>query len=332
MSAITNKFKNFIMKIFVIDTQESGLTDMVSLCFEGENASIFNHARTFADLGALVYREGIPDILVLDSSENEMILKNLKEFKYNRISVMLIVPCSRMSEKQIRGLIALGADAIIPKPFSVDILKMRMMELVKQNQKYFTLDYDTILLMCRMVEARDGITGHHVERVGRLAKRISDAIGIDKEEAEHIGLAAQIHDIGKTYIPDEILHKPGPLTPDEFAIMKQHTIKGAEIVATRKYNSIFHLAREIIVSHHERWDGAGYPYGLKRDEIPLSGRIVAIADVFDALTHKRDYKPAWPIDEAVNHIKDESKKMFDPNIVKNLFFGSINFRHIFEVR
>ena len=190
-------------------------------------------------------------------------------------------------------------------------------------------DYDAILFMCRIVEAHDGITGHHVERVKRISVRIAKAIGIDEEESEYIGRAAQIHDIGKIQIPAHILRKPGTLTPGEYEIVKQHPVLGAKIIAARKYNSFFHLASEIILTHHERWDGTGYPYGLKMEEIPLPGRIVTIADVFDALTHERHYKPAWPVNKVVDYIKQESGKMFDPSIV-DILFSSDKLRHIFK--
>jgi PAS domain S-box-containing protein len=160
-------------------------------------------------------------------------------------------------------------------------------------------------------EYRDDDTHQHTERVGRTAALIALQLGLSEETAAVMRHAAPLHDIGKVGIPDSILLKPGKLSPDEISLMQEHTGIGARILADGKF-AVVRLAQEIALSHHERWDGTGYPNGLYREAIPLSGRIVAVADVFDALTHDRPYKRAWSIDEAVAEIYRLSAYHFDP--------------------
>jgi putative two-component system response regulator len=166
-------------------------------------------------------------------------------------------------------------------------------------------------------EYRDDATGQHTYRVGQLAVMIAKGLGQSQEQLEVLRLAATLHDVGKIGVPDHVLMKPGRLTVEEFEIIKLHTNIGAEILGGSNF-TILQLAREIALSHHERWNGTGYPNGLKGTEIPLSGRIVALADVFDALTHDRPYKRAWRLDEAIAEIKRLSGLQFDPQLVSIL--------------
>jgi len=138
------------------------------------------------------------------------------------------------------------------------------------------------------------------------------ALGLSPEESEQTSFSSIMHDVGKIHIPDNILKKPGPLTDDEYAIIKTHTIAGEKIMGNKPF---YRTARKIARSHHERWDGKGYPDGLKGNSIPLAGRIVTIADIFDALTHDRPYKLAWPVDKAFAEMEKLSGKAFDPKIL-----------------
>ena len=169
-------------------------------------------------------------------------------------------------------------------------------------------------------EFRDDDTGEHTKRVGETSRRIALEIGMDADEAELLGRAALLHDIGKIGVSDLILLKPGRLSEEEFALMKQHTQIGAGILAGSE-SHVLQLAEQIARTHHEKWDGTGY-LGMKGEEIPLPGRIVAVADVFDALTSERTYKRAWPRDEALNYVRKESGRSFDPTVVK-AFFRSV---------
>ena len=163
-------------------------------------------------------------------------------------------------------------------------------------------------------EYRDEDTAQHTRRVAELAGLIAGTLGLDPLEARLIERGAPLHDVGKIAIPDAILYKRGSLTDEEFEIVKRHTTVGAAILSGRA-SPLLETAREIAIAHHERWDGMGYPYGLAGRAIPLPGRIVSVADVFDALTHDRPYKSAWPQDRAVAEIRAGRGSQFDPRVV-----------------
>jgi HD-GYP domain-containing protein (c-di-GMP phosphodiesterase class II) len=163
-------------------------------------------------------------------------------------------------------------------------------------------------------EYRDDETGQHTRRVGELSARVGQALGMPEDQLLLLRQAAPLHDVGKIAIPDSILLKPGSLTVDEFEQMKGHTTRGAAMLAGPGF-ALLEMAEEIALTHHERWDGNGYPGGLSGTKIPLVGRIVAIADVFDALTHERPYKHAWSVDDALIEIGDQRGRQFDPDVV-----------------
>jgi PAS domain S-box-containing protein/putative nucleotidyltransferase with HDIG domain len=164
-------------------------------------------------------------------------------------------------------------------------------------------------------ECRDDDTYQHTERVAVLAELIARELGMGSQEQATIRLAAPLHDIGKLGIPDQILLKPGGLTDGEQAVMKSHTTIGAHILGKSEY-PVLGVAREIALTHHERWDGAGYPAGLRASAVPLVGRIVAVADAFDAITHARPYKEAFPAEHAIARITRASGAQFDPRVVE----------------
>lgn len=159
---------------------------------------------------------------------------------------------------------------------------------------------------------RDDVTGRHARRVGRYAEQVARALGLSPAEAELYRWAAPLHDIGKLGVPDAVLLKPGPLTSAEFEQMKQHTTVGARLLSGSRF-PVLQLACEIALTHHERWDGAGYA-GLAGKAIPLSGRVVAVCDVFDALVNERPYKEPWPMDQALQEIAAQRGHMFDPAV------------------
>lgn len=163
-------------------------------------------------------------------------------------------------------------------------------------------------------ELRDDVTGMHCYRVGKWANLVALEMGLTAVEADAIEIAARLHDIGKIGIPDELLRKPGKLTTAEYEVMKRHAVLGARLLSRSKTPQI-RLAEKVALSHHEHWDGTGYPQGLSRDGIPLAGRITAVVDVFDALTHERPYKHAWPAEEALAEIWRLSDSWFDPKVV-----------------
>ncbi len=164
-------------------------------------------------------------------------------------------------------------------------------------------------------ELKEDDSGQHVVRVGNYARQLGRAAGMDPETVELLAITAPLHDIGKVGIPDHILLKPGRLEPGEWEIMKGHATLGARIIGTPD-SPLARMARDVVLTHHERWDGTGYPAGLAAEDIPLAGRIMAIVDVFDALTSTRPYKEAWPLDKAVALIKREGGTLFDPDLVR----------------
>ena len=166
----------------------------------------------------------------------------------------------------------------------------------------------------RAAEYKDNETGMHVIRMSHFAHRLALAAGCSPAWAEDLLNAAPMHDVGKIGIPDAVLRKPGPQDAAEWATMRRHPEIGAEIMGEHP-SGVLQLAREIALAHHEKWDGSGYPRGLAGEAIPLSARIVAIADVFDALTTRRPYKEPWPVQEAMNHIAAQAGKHFDPALV-----------------
>jgi putative two-component system response regulator len=169
--------------------------------------------------------------------------------------------------------------------------------------------------LARAAEYRDDETGDHTRRVGQMSGAIARELGLDPERVELIQRVAPLHDVGKIGIPDEILLHPGPLTPDQVEIMRTHTIIGGDLMAGSEI-PLLQTAEQIARTHHEWWNGEGYPLGLSGEEIPLAGRIVAVADTFDALSHRRPYKPAWSVGEAWDEIRRYAGIQFDPATVE----------------
>jgi putative two-component system response regulator len=172
---------------------------------------------------------------------------------------------------------------------------------------------DAVTMLSIACEGKDQDTGFHVNRVQHFTEALALEMGIGEEDSRHMGVMSILHDVGKMNIPDAILKKPGRLDPDEWAVMQTHVEHGVRILGD---NPFYAMAREIAGGHHESWDGSGYPNGLSNEAIPLSGRIVKVADVFDALTSRRPYKEPWPVERAVELLRQESAKQFDPNVVE----------------
>jgi response regulator RpfG family c-di-GMP phosphodiesterase len=183
------------------------------------------------------------------------------------------------------------------------------------NYQMETTQKEIIFTLGEVVETRHAETSDHVRRVGEMAALLASELGFSDTESELLRLAAPMHDIGKIAIGDHILLKPDKLDEKELVAMRKHTIIGNEILKAGN-KGVLKLAAEIALTHHERWDGTGYPKNLKSTQIPMVGRIVSIVDVFDALVHDRVYKPAWDVDEALAYITEHSGTQFDPEVVK----------------
>lgn len=227
-----------------------------------------------------------------------------------------------------------GAKDFVGKPFKGQEVLLRIKNLLETRslhrllesrnnslshdleEKASEIDATQLEVLHRLAAAaefRDDVTGRHAERVGVIAGLIAGELGKPAEEVELIRIAAQLHDVGKIGIPDSILLKPGPLTESEFETIKTHTTIGGLILSKGSY-PLLEYARDIALTHHERWDGTGYPKGLAAHEIPEWGRIVSIADVFDVITHERQYKRASPEGEALETMREQVGTSFDPDL------------------
>jgi putative nucleotidyltransferase with HDIG domain len=250
------------------------------------------------------------------------------------LPILMLTGDSSSAAKQ-RAL-GLGARDFVTKPFEVDEVLLRIhnlliprfmhLELSDSNRhlehqvqaRTYALEQsrlEVIERLARAVEFRDDETGHHTRRVGRIAGNLAERLGVETDEVQIVSRAAPLHDIGKIGVPDQILLKPAQLSAEEFQIMKRHSTIGAEILAGGR-SSLIRMAAQIAQHHHERWDGSGYPDGLSGEAIPLPARIVAVADVFDALTHPRPYRAAWQFPDVVKEIRRQSGAHFDPDLVQ----------------
>ena len=194
-------------------------------------------------------------------------------------------------------------------------------KLTRSQQDLRNSQEETIYRLARAAEFRDDETGQHLQRMSRYCQLIARRIGLDEATCELLRIASPMHDVGKLGIPDRILLKPGRLTPDEFTIMKGHAEIGYRILVGSDAVPL-KMAATIAHTHHEKWDGNGYPRGLKGEDIPLHGRIAAIADVFDALTSARPYKPAWSLEDALQLMRTNRGTHFDPTLV-DVFFEAL---------
>lgn len=286
-----------------------------------------------------LYQEHNSDLILLDIDMPKLdgygVMEQLNTLTNKCPPPILILTAQHMQSYRQRALDS-GARDYVTKPFDADELLSRVRNLLEvqmahkfmrhQNEilenkvRERTQDiHDTRLQVVRCLgiasEYRDEETGLHIIRMSKMAEVVAKAAGMDDEQCDLLLNAAPMHDVGKIGIPDKILLKPGKFEPDEWEIMQTHTQIGVDILSGDD-SDLMTMARDIAISHHEKWNGKGYPNGLKGEAIPLAGRITAIADVFDALTSVRPYKKAWPVEKAVNLIKEESGQHFDPKLVE----------------
>lgn len=272
-----------------------------------------------------------PDLILLDimmpGMDGYEVCQRLKNNSLTRHIPVIFVSAMDEVNDETKGF-ELGAVDYITKPVSPSIVKARVkthLALFDQNRvlekkvKERTAElHDTRLQIIHCLgaasEYRDEETGTHISRMSQYSRIIALAAGLPVTEAELLLQAAPMHDVGKIGIPDRILLKPGKLDAEEWEIMKTHTTIGAEIIGSHP-SDLLTLAVQVALTHHEKWDGTGYPYGLAGEKIPIHGRIVMLADVFDALTSHRPYKKAWSEAAAIQEINDMSGHHFDPQLV-----------------
>ena len=264
-------------------------------------------------------RHSNPDLILLDVMMPGMsgleVCQQLKTDDFSRHIPVIFVTALGDVEDESRGFAA-GCVDYISKPVSPPIVRARVrthLSLVSAEELRETR-LQIVQRLGLAAEYKDNETGLHVIRMSHYSRLIAAAAGLSSDYCELLLHAAPMHDIGKIGIPDHILRKPGKLDSEEWAVMSQHPLIGARIIGEH-HSELLRMAERIARCHHEKWDGSGYPCGLKGDDIPLEARIVAIADVFDALTSERPYKKAWPIEDAVALIEQEAGLHFDPALV-----------------
>lgn len=278
------------------------------------------------------------DLVLLDISMPVMdgfqVIQHFQQKKLVLPPPILVITALHDHETCHRAF-AMGAKDFVTKPFDYESTLCRVSNLLNMQLSHCSLWHygetlelrvqertkeliDTQLQIVKHLsnaaEYRDNETAAHTIRVGWYSKVLAEHVGLSTKEQELILNTAPMHDVGKIGIPDHILLKPGKFDPHERVIMNTHTTIGAEILSHNK-NKLIQTARTIALTHHEKWNGKGYPNGLAGEDIPIQGRIVMVADVFDALTMQRPYKKAWPIEDAVALIKEESGTSFDPRLV-----------------
>jgi len=301
--------------------------------------------------------EAAPDLILLDlmmpGMDGYEVTVRLKEDPATRTIPIILVTALGDRDARLRGL-ELGAEEFLTKPVDRAELLVRVRNLLRLKQLHDlvqdqnrtleetvalrTLELkeayrETIHVMTRAAEHKDEETGAHVKRISTYCKEVSEALGMDGVFGQQIYFASPMHDVGKIGIPDAILLKPGSFTGEEWAVMKTHSALGAKILA-KGQSPYLKMGATIAISHHERWDGGGYPHGLKGDEIPLAGRIMNICDQYDALRSKRPYKPALPHERAMEIItKGDGRTVpghFDPAVLAAFQARASQLRECFD--
>jgi putative two-component system response regulator len=321
-------------KILVVDDEPANLNLMRQILKEEYELAF---AKSGADALANLEKQ-VPDLILLDvmmpGMDGYEVCKKIKaDPRFNHIPVVF---CTAMTEEgdEVRGF-KLGASDYVTKPVRPAVVLARMkthIALADQRRaihKEINIAHadlidsrlQSLLMLGKAAEFKDNDTGLHVIRMSHYSQMLARASGWNEESCDLLLYAAPMHDIGKISTPDNILKKPGALSPEEMTVMRLHCDAGAEIISQAQSDTpLFNMAREIALGHHEKWDGSGYPKGLSGNEIAISSRIVAIADVFDALTSKRPYKEAWPLDKAFAHLQANAGTHFDPELIE-VFLG-----------
>jgi putative two-component system response regulator len=328
------------MRILIVDDQAFNIAVMTGLLREAGYADIIStrDPRCVRDVCAAER----PDLVLLDFHMPGMtgldVLDSVSDLVFGPESLPVLMVTSDPTAQRRYDCLAAGARDFLTKPIDqIELLLRVRTHLVthalqrRAERRADELDdavrartaeleearVESLTILAAVSEYHDDDTHQHTQRVGATAARLAQVLGLSNSFVSELRRAAPLHDLGKVAIPQQILLKPGPLTDDEREEMKRHVDVGAKMLATAR-SPILRLAAEIAVSHHERWDGNGYLAGLAGEDIPLSGRITSVADVFDALTHARPYKAAWERERALEEITSQAGRQFDPAVTEAL--------------
>ena len=337
-------------KILIVDDNQSNVALLEAVLDEEEYLNIFSTTDPFQVLP--LYREHQFDLILLDIRMPGLsgieVLQKLKEVTRDEFLPVIVLTAQTDQETRQQALAA-GAKDFITKPFEdwevllriENTLQTRLFytrqvvradflenEVLKRTKEILATQFEIVQRLGAAGELRDNETGAHVNRMSHTCSLLALKRGLGKGFSELLLYASTMHDVGKIGIPDSILLKPGKLSPEEWQVMQQHPKIGARIIGDND-SRLIALARETALYHHEKWDGTGYPHKIAGGKIPVSARIAAISDVFDALTSERPYKKAWTVEKAVGVLKEESGKHFEPIMVE-LFLE--NLPEIIEIK
>jgi putative two-component system response regulator len=325
-------------RILIVDDQASNVM-LLEAILQEEDYTAYKSI-TDSRQALPVYLKYQPDLILLDLQmphlDGFQVMNQLRGCVQPGAFLPILVLTADITPETKRQALAEGATDFLTKPFDQTEVLLRIKNLLGTRLLHLQLEDQNLLLeqkvrertaeleetqleilerLALAAEYRDDDTGEHTRRVGQMSAQIAQALGLPEAEVELIRRAAPLHDVGKIGIPDSILLKPGKLTPEEFELMKTHTTLGSKMLSGGQF-PLLQRAEEIALTHHERWDGTGYS-GLKGESIPIAGRIVTVADVFDALTNERPYKKAWLHTEAIEEIQRQTGRQFDPRVVES---------------
>jgi putative two-component system response regulator len=337
ISSLSRDAKFTDAKILIVDDEQGNIhvLERMLSAVGYHNITSTTDSRSTPDL----YQSMHPDLILLDIKMPGFsgfdVMNALRTLEKESYLPILVLTAQLDNETRLKAIKA-GAKDFVNKPFIMEemlarinnLLEVRMLhnsvcsekksletKVVESSQELHQYQVEIIHRLARAAEYRDNETGMHVIRISKLCERLARGLGLNDHECHLIRHASPMHDIGKIGIPDHILLKPGKLTAEEWTIMKTHSDIGALILSGSE-SEFLQMAEIIAGSHHERWDGSGYPRGLKGKEIPQVSRIVTVCDVFDALTSDRPYKKAWSVEDAVTEMENQSGKLFDPHVLR----------------